>query len=41
MVGNHNVTTFILKRPRIISFPDVIKIATMFIKTTFKDPSKI
>ena len=30
--------TFILKRPRAANFADIIKTATIFIKTTFKDP---
>ena len=29
--------TFILRRPRVASFTDIIQIATMFIKTTFED----
>ena len=29
--------TFILRRPRVAKFGDIIKIATKFIKTTFKD----
>ena len=32
---------FILRRPRVANFADIIKIATMFIKTTFKDPKKL
>ena len=43
---NHDVITFIseqktfsLRRPRVANFAD-IKIATMFIKTTFKDSKK-
>ena len=32
---------FILRRPRVANFADIIKIATMFIKTTFKDPEKL
>ena len=28
--------TFILKRPRVANFTGIMKIATMFIKTTFK-----
>ena len=30
-----------LRRPIVASFADIIKIATMFIKTTFKDPNKV
>ena len=29
--------TFILRRPGVANFPDIIKVATIFIKTTFKD----
>ena len=29
--------TFILGRPRVPTFADIIKIVTMFIKTIFKD----
>ena len=29
--------TFILRNPRVTNFADIIKIATMFTKTTFKD----
>ena len=32
---------FILRRPRAANFVDVIKIATMFIKTTFKDSKHV
>ena len=41
MDKNHDVIIFISKyltRPRVASFGNIIKIATMFIKTTFKDP---
>ena len=33
--------TFILRRPRVVNFADIIKIATMFIKATFKDSKKV
>ena len=33
--------TFILRRSRVSDFSDIIKIATMFIKTTFKDSKKL
>ena len=33
--------TFILRRPRVANFAYIIKIATMFIKTTFKDSKKL
>ena len=43
---NYNVITFILKtfiirRPRVVNFADIIKITTMFIKATFRDPKKV
>ena len=41
MDGNHVViifqNTFILRRPRIANFTDIIKITNTYIKTTFKD----
>ena len=33
--------TFILRRPRVVNFADIIKIATIIIKTTFKDSKKV
>ena len=33
--------TFILRRPRVANFDDIIKIGTMFIKTTFEDSNKV
>ena len=33
--------TFILRRSRVANFAEIIKIATMFIKTTFRDSNKI
>ena len=33
--------TFILRRSRIVNFADIIKISTIFIKTTFKDSKKL
>ena len=33
--------TFILGRPRVPTFADIIKIVTMFIKTIFKDSRKV
>ena len=32
---------FILRRPRVAFFPDIIKIATTFIKTIFKDSKNV
>ena len=32
--------TFILRKARVANFSDIINIATMFIKTTFKDSKK-
>ena len=45
MDRSYDVITFILKysflrRPRVANFADIITIATMFIKTTFKDSNK-
>ena len=41
MDGNHVViifqNTFILRRPRVANFTDIIKITNTYIKTTFKD----
>ena len=33
--------TFILRRPRVAIFADIIKIVTMFIKTIFEDSKKL
>ena len=33
--------TFILRKPRLANFADIIKIATIFIRTTFKDSNKV
>ena len=33
--------TFILRRPWVAKFADIIKIATIFVKTTFKDSKKL
>ena len=33
--------TFILRRPRLANFADIINIATKFIKTSFKDSKKV
>ena len=45
MDKNYNVITFtsksfILRRPAVVNFVDINKIATMAIKTTFKDSKK-
>ena len=32
---------FILRMPRVVTFAEIIKIATMFIKTTFKDSENV
>ena len=37
LLGN----TFILRRPRVVNFADIIKIATTFIKVTRKDLQSI
>ena len=46
MDGDYDAITFIskyifLRRPRVANFADIIKIATIFIKTTFKDSKKV
>ena len=33
--------TFILRRPGVVVFADIIKIVTMFIKTIFKNSGKV
>ena len=33
--------TFILRKPRVANFADIIKTITMFIKTIFKDSKKV
>ena len=33
--------TFTLRKPRVADIVGIIKVATMFIKTTFKDPQKV
>ena len=33
--------TFILRRPRVANFADIIKITIILIKTTFKDSKKV
>ena len=33
--------TFTLRRPRVASFTDIIKIANMFIKATFEDSNEV
>ena len=46
MDRNYDVITFIsvylfLRRSRVANFADIIKIASLFIKTTFKDSKKV
>ena len=36
MDRNYDVMNFILRRTRVVNFADMIKIVTMFIKTTLK-----
>ena len=36
-----DIMTFLLRRPRVTNFPDIIKVSTMFIKTTFNDSKKV
>ena len=33
--------TFILRRPTVAIFDEIIKIVTMFVKRIFKDPKKV
>ena len=37
----YDVITFILRKPRVAKFADVIKIESTFIKTTFKESNKV
>ena len=39
-VINFTLKSFILRRPTVVNFVDINKIATMAIKTTFKDSKK-
>ena len=32
---------FVLSRPRVVDFADIIKIATTFVKTTYKDSKNL
>ena len=41
MGRNYDAITFILRRPRVSNFADIIKITTMFIKAIFKDSKKV
>ena len=46
MGRNYDVITFVSKyhffrRPSVANFAEIIKIAVMFFKTTFKDPEKV
>ena len=46
MDRNYNVKNFIsksftLERSRVAKFADIVKMATIFIKTTFKDSNKV
>ena len=46
MNRNFDVINFIskylhLRRPRVANFADIIKIATIFVKTTLKDSKKV
>ena len=35
------ISKYLLRRPRVANFAGIIKIATMFIKATFKDSKKL
>ena len=41
MDKNYDVITFILRRPRVANFADIIKIAIIFIRKAFKDSNKV
>ena len=41
MDRNYDIIAFILRRPTVANFADIINIAAMFIKTTFKDSKKV
>ena len=41
MDKNYDVITFILRRPRVANFADIIKIANKFIETTLQDSKKV
>ena len=41
MDGSWDVITFTSNRLRVANFADIIKTATMFIRTTFKDSEKV
>ena len=41
MDRSYEAITFISRRPRFANFADIIKIESMFIKTTFKDSKKV
>ena len=41
MDRNYDIITFILRRPGVAIFADMIKIITMFIKTIIKDREKL
>ena len=41
MTSQPFLNTFILRRPKVVNSACIIKIATMFIKTTFKDSKKV
>ena len=41
MDRNYDIIIFILRRPTVANFADIINIAAMFIKTTFKHSKKV
>ena len=41
MGRNYDFITFILRKPRVANFVDIIKVATMFINPNFKDSKKV
>ena len=41
MDTNYDIVTFILRRPRVVVFADIIKIMIIFIKTILNDSRKV
>ena len=41
MDRNYNIITFILRKPRVVIFSDIIKLVTMFIKAISKEVKRI
>ena len=41
MGSNYDVITFLLRKPKVAIFANIIKTVTMFIRTIFKDSRKV